>query len=978
MPEFTGNIHSLELALPFPAPAGGSGPFFALGRTFGEAGHELLDIWIDDSVSTSYNPPDGPAGTIPVKSLIAVTHGWLRFVAAGQAVPGLVARDGSPLVVEDATLVLEVFSTLRSNLDRMAEDGSYFVELTQTGRGGRPALGHLLYENVDLLTLDDAIGALVAQARPDPHVTAADRAEMVQSFLAGEIRILARAGRVIGEAAAGDPGDLPITSPAQDSWRRLTFRAADRLGQLFDPGFFFRRVQELADIPEPPLIVGKTLIPSRDAVRDHPMPKVTPRRFILDWRDEVARPVPGARFSLPPLTGAAGAVVTADAAGLWIGPTLADGADPHALQQVTLVPEAASVRLGTLPDAPESHPSLEREQLADDYLVVSALDLEAWFPARIPSALPSVEPLRRFSEGNRVTALIDGRLTYWYLMRALRRTFRDDDFGAVEEGGVPAAEGPLLPDVGGHRIWIAGWKLSPELWLPDFPEEAPFPALPEYDEQAVLQPPTGPDGQPDPGPPTAFDSRAHLMGILRAAIEAGVDVRALLWRQQRETPDHREDNTAAVIFLNREEAGRRGQAILDAVGRTVGSHHQKAIVVQNADGRLAFVGGVDVALGRWDTPEHPGEDPRAAGGRTITNDGWHDAHTMIEGPAVDDVEANFRLRWNAHPDANAEGRTNAPSRSPAETLDAIPQATHYVQVNRTLPRGVPHFSFVDPDEGDPGALRARLNAIRRAKRFVYLEDQYLTMVDLVDHQALMASGSPLDFVPSNPDTIAAALRQRLVGPDPIDFAAILVPRRLSEDPRFANGVLYELRKRFVQFLVHGLSDEAKRERVLVFHLRNETGKPTYVHAKNIMVDDVWASIGSSNMGYRSLTYDSELNCDVIDGRIVRGARRYARNLRVELWREHLRLGPGGGPFVVDPRRGFELLRDAAEGRLARLHAIQPYDPAYLGDDLAAPDAPPLYDPANPNHEIVRTHLIDPDGRDPDDPLLDYFALVGLI
>ena len=71
-------------------------------------------------------------------------------------------------------------------------------------------------------------------------------------------------------------------------------------------------------------------------------------------------------------------------------------------------------------------------------------------------------------------------------------------------------------------------------------------------------------------------------------------------------------------------------------------------------------------------------------------------------------------------------------------------------------------------------------------------------------------------------------------------------------------------------------------------------------------------------------------------------------------------------------------RAAAEGNLARPHAIERYDPSYIGDDLTVPGAPPLYNPANPNHEIVRTHLIDPDGRDPDDPLLDYFALLALL
>jgi len=960
--EFTGNVHNLELALPFPAPATGGNPVFVIGRTFG-GGSDVLDVWIDDTVSNSYDPPDGAAITLPIRTLIACTHGWLRFVAPGQPVPGLHTRAGAPLTVTDATLVLGVWPTLRDNLERMAEDGSFLIPQTEEGRGGRPALEYLLYENVDLLTLDTAIGELIKEARPDPFFTAAERAAMVQSFRAGEIQILARAGRVLGEAAAGDPGPQPVPSGAGPTWRRVAFRAVDRLGQLFDPGYFLRKVQELGDLVEIPVVIDKTLIPSRQAVKDHPLPKLTPRRRILDWRDEIGRPVANARFALPPATGGATDFIATDAAGLWIGPALAVGDSAVAVERLVLVPEQASVRLGTLPNAPRSYLALERDVMADDYLVVSAIDLEAWFPERIAPSTSSEEPLRRFSEGNRVTAMVDARRTYWMMYRALRRTFRDDNFNGVEEGGRPAVEGAPLTDVEGHRIYIAGWKLGPELWMPDFTSEAD--PVPTYDAQANMT--LG-----------AFSPRGHIMGILRAAIAGGVSVRALLWRQQQENPDFRTDNTAAVLFIDRPEGVLRGEAILDAEGRTVGSHHQKAVVVQNADGRLAFVGGVDLALGRWDTPEHLPNDERARGGRNPANEGFHDTHTMIEGPAVEDVETNFRQRWNAHPDAALGNRTPVPARTPAEAIDPIPDASHFVQINRTLPPGVPSFSFVSQAEGDPGARRARINAIRRARRFVYIEEQYLTMVDSADHATLLASTTPLTFTPSDPDTIAAALRERIVGPNPLDFVAILIPRRLGEDPRFADGVLYEMRKRFITFLTHGLTDDQKRERLLVYHLRNRSGQFTYVHAKDMIVDDVWASIGSSNLGYRSMSYDSEINCDAIDGAIAHGVRRYARDLRVALWREHLRLGAGGGPLVLDARRGFELLRAAAEGNLARPHAIAPYDSAYIGDDLTAPGAPPLYDPANPNHEIVRTHLIDPDGRNPDDPALDYFALLSLI
>ena len=75
--------------------------------------------------------------------------------------------------------------------------------------------------------------------------------------------------------------------------------------------------------------------------------------------------------------------------------------------------------------------------MADDYLIVSAIDLEQWFPARITPTIPLEEPLRRFSEGNRVTAMVDARRTYWMMYRAFRRTFRDDDFTGVDEGADP-------------------------------------------------------------------------------------------------------------------------------------------------------------------------------------------------------------------------------------------------------------------------------------------------------------------------------------------------------------------------------------------------------------------------------------------------------------------------------------------------------------------------------------------------------------
>src|SRR2546423_10150500 len=160
------------------------------------------------------------------------------------------------------------------------------------------------------------------------------------------------------------------------------------------------------------------------------------------------------------------------------------------------------------------------------------------------------------------------------------------------------------------------------------------------------------------------------------------------------------------------------------------------------------------------------------------------------------------------------------------------------------------------------------------------------------------------------------------------------------------------------------------DRVAVYDLESVSGWPIYVHAKVCIVDDAWAAIGSDNLNRRSWTHDSELTCAVLDeatddreptdpGGGDDGARRFARDLRIALWREHL----GGEPLVeelLDPVAGFDRWRRSAEaldgwnrgGRRgdrppghARAHSPAPVGP------LAAWGARPAY-----------RYAVDPDRR----------------
>ena len=145
--------------------------------------------------------------------------------------------------------------------------------------------------------------------------------------------------------------------------------------------------------------------------------------------------------------------------------------------------------------------------------------------------------------------------------------------------------------------------------------------------------------------------------------------------------------------------------------------------------------------------------------------------------------------------------------------------------------------------------------------------------------------------------------------------------------------------------------------------------PVYVHAKVCIVDDTWATIGSDNFNRRSWTHDSELTAAVLDdtrdpraprdpGGLGDGARTYARELRLQLIREHLDRRDDDG--LVDPLEAFAELRRSAT-------ALQ----AWYDDDRVGPRPPgrlrPLVDPAlsttTKRWATQAYHrLYDPDGR----------------
>jgi phosphatidylserine/phosphatidylglycerophosphate/cardiolipin synthase-like enzyme len=409
------------------------------------------------------------------------------------------------------------------------------------------------------------------------------------------------------------------------------------------------------------------------------------------------------------------------------------------------------------------------------------------------------------------------------------------------------------------------------------------------------------EGDPDErlaGPGT------ELAKVLEDLAARGVHVRGLLWRSHPAQVNFSEQqNLALTKDVNR--AG--GEILLDERVRRGGSHHQKLFVVRRADGPdddVAFVGGIDLCHGRHDDARHLG-DPQAVELDDCYSERppWHDVQLEVRGPAVAALADTFRERWedphplDHHNPLRRVVRTftrqpRHPDPLPPRRDEPAPRGPHAVQVLRTYPTKRPAYSFAP--EGERSVARAYLKAFRRARRLVYLEDQYFW-----SERAAHA--------------LADALRTQ-----PTLRLVVVVPRWPDRDGRVAGPAARIGRERATRIV-----ERAGDDRVVVCDIENERGTPIYVHAKVCIVDDVWMMVGSDNMNRRSWTHDSELSCALLDGMIDGreprdpaglgdGARVLARDTRLRLWREHLgRTEATGDDDLVDPALAFATFQSTA-------------------------------------------------------------------
>ncbi|TIC82664.1 phospholipase D family protein [Nocardioides sp. GY 10127] len=358
------------------------------------------------------------------------------------------------------------------------------------------------------------------------------------------------------------------------------------------------------------------------------------------------------------------------------------------------------------------------------------------------------------------------------------------------------------------------------------------------------------DWRGDPDEQLTDDPGSTLTDVLVAALGRGVDVRGLLWRSHWSRLGY---SAEGHLRLGEAIGEAGGECLRDMRVRARGSHHQKLVVLRHRDAPerdVAYVGGIDLCHSRRDDARHLGDhqaETRLASAYGSTP-AWHDVQVAVTGPAVLDVETTFRERWEDSLPLTVNPGRWLSSRLQREQLEPSPLGAQWpappspdgahdaVQVLRTYPSIRPRGFDFAPD-GERSVRAGNLKSLGRARRLVYVEDQYLWSEEVGEHYARALR--------ENPDL-------RCV------FVLPLVPD--EEDPLHRVPQLYGRSLAMRRIL------EAGGDRVAVFGLSNEHGLPVYVHAKTCIVDGRWASVGSDNLNRRSWTHDSEVACAVLDER----------------------------------------------------------------------------------------------------------------
>jgi phospholipase D1/2 len=275
------------------------------------------------------------------------------------------------------------------------------------------------------------------------------------------------------------------------------------------------------------------------------------------------------------------------------------------------------------------------------------------------------------------------------------------------------------------------------------------------------------------------------------------------------------------------------------------SHHQKLVVVDDA---LAFCGGLDVTIRRWDTAEHRLDDARRVDPAGAPYRPFHDVQAVVDGAAARALAELARERWQRG--ACERGPPVHPAGDPWPTGATADFGEIDVGIARTAPAS-------DETQEVREVEALFFDAIGRAVRTIYIENQFLTAGRLARHLAKRMQQQPeLEVV-------------------------LVVPK--GHHSWLETHIMQAGRVRFMRIIE--AAGVAERAALLCPHVTDgERSIDVMVHSKVMVVDDVLLRVGSANLNNRSIGLDTE--CDVAIEAKTADERRDVERMRNSLLGHH--------------------------------------------------------------------------------------------
>jgi len=332
------------------------------------------------------------------------------------------------------------------------------------------------------------------------------------------------------------------------------------------------------------------------------------------------------------------------------------------------------------------------------------------------------------------------------------------------------------------------------------------------------------------------------------------------------------------------------------------AQHQKLVIVDDC---VAFSGGLDVTIRRWDTSAHEVDSPHRIDPNGHPYRPFHDVQAVVEGPAARALGGIARARWMC---ATGE-RIQAITSGQAWPDSIAPDFTDVdVAVARTQPR-------YDGQDEVREVEKLFLDSIDAAERTIYIENQFLTCHKVAERLARRMREQP-------------ELEVLIVGPR-------------SHDSWLEARTMRSGRIRFMQILEEaGVGDRVRLVYPEVTNGRQTTD--TMVHSKVMVVDDRLLRIGSANLNNRSMGTDTE--CDLAVEATNAAERCAILDVRNRLIADHCGVAYDDVAACLERTGSLMAVPDALSGNGHSLRAVQdgellPSEIAGYLESVADPEQP---------------------------------------